>query len=77
MGFLIFKARITFIQLKKAFIKELIMCYFNLKYYMEIKINVLSYSISRVFSQIILYYLYSNYVISKNSNLIFFKFEIY
>lgn len=53
--FFTLKARVIFIQLRKAFIKALIFCYFDQKYYILIETNILSYIIDKIFSQITLH----------------------
>ena len=47
-SFLIPNTRTAFNYLWLTFIKTLILCYFNLEYYIWIKIDTLSYAISRV-----------------------------
>lgn len=49
-NFFIFKAKITFTQSRKTFIKILIFRYFNLEYYIWIEINILNHIISKIFS---------------------------
>lgn len=53
-GFLTFKARLAFVKLRSAFIKVLILHYFDLKYHIRIKTNVLGYAIGEVLSQLTL-----------------------
>lgn len=48
VGFLAFKASLTFIQLRKRFTKALILYYIDLEYYIQSEINVLSYTIDEV-----------------------------
>lgn len=52
MGFLTFQASLIFTQLKKAFIKALILYYFDLKCHIQIKINILDYVIAKVLSHL-------------------------
>lgn len=51
--FLITGARLIFNKLRQAFVKILILYYFNLKRYIWIKIDALGYAISKVFNQLI------------------------
>lgn len=51
--FLTFKASLVFVQLRKMFTKSLILYYFDLKHYICIKINIFSYIIGRIPSQLI------------------------
>lgn len=44
------KASLAFTQLRKAFIKALILHYFNLKLYMQIKTNIAGYIIDKILS---------------------------
>lgn len=67
--FFISKARIAFTQLRKAFIKTLILLYFYLKCYIWSKVDTLSYVISEVFCQMILDQLFTNNMTSNNPNL--------
>lgn len=62
------KAKLIFIQLGKTFTKKLIFCYLDLKYQIWIETNTSGYAINKLFNQIILSKLFSNYVISKNPN---------
>ena len=50
--FLIPKARLMFIELRQAFIKAPIFHHFDPEYHIQIKTNVLGYSINRVLSQL-------------------------
>ena len=50
-GFLTPKASLAFIQLKKVFIKALILQHFNTKCYIQIKTNASSYAIGEVINQ--------------------------
>lgn len=52
IDFLFFKAKKTFMYLEKFFIKAMILEYFDLKYYIYIKTNILRYVISKVFNYI-------------------------
>ena len=52
IGYIIFKARVAFIKLRKAFNKAQILQYFDLEYYIQIKTNALGYAISRVLSHL-------------------------
>ena len=54
MDFFTFRARLAFIELRKAFVKVLIFYHFDLKYHIRIKTDVLEYVIDNVFSQLIL-----------------------
>lgn len=74
--FFILKTKNIFIHLQKAFIKILILYYFQLKYYIQIKINTLSYAINTIFSQIVFDQSFSNYIIYKNFNSNFSKSKI-
>ena len=51
-GFLTSEASLTFIQLRKVFIKALILHHFDLERYIQIEIHALGYAISRVLSQL-------------------------
>ena len=53
-GYLTFGAKRAFTQLKQAFTKASIFCYFDLEYYNQIKTNVSNYTIARVLSQLTL-----------------------
>lgn len=66
--FLTSKARKAFNYLKQAFTEALILRYFDLELYIRIEINVSSYAIGRVLSQLIFDQLTS-------SNSISFKFD--
>lgn len=70
------KAKIAFIQLRKAFIKVPIFCHSNPKYCIWIKTNTLSYTISRVFIEITLDWLFSNNMTLENIDLKFSKSKI-
>lgn len=48
LRFLIFKARLVFIQLRQVFIEVLISQHFNLEWYILIKTDILSYTIGKV-----------------------------
>ncbi len=72
--FLTFKTKETFIYLQKAFIKVLILYYFDMKRHICIKTDILRYAISKVLSQITSDQCFSNYVIHKDSDS--FKSEI-
>ena len=50
--FLTPNTRITFNSLWLAFLKVLILCHFDLEYYIWIKINTSSYAINKVVSQL-------------------------
>ena len=52
MGYLTFKARSTFTQLRKAFTKAPILGHFYLKYHIWIETDLLGYVISGVLSQL-------------------------
>ena len=52
LSFLTPNARMAFNQLWLAFIKALILSYFNLKYHIWIETNALGYAICRVLSQL-------------------------
>ena len=52
MGFFIYKASLAFIRLKKAFIKALILYYFDLERHIRMVTDGLSYAISEVLSQL-------------------------
>lgn len=52
MSCFISKASLTFTQLKKIFIKALILYYFNLERYIQIKTNASSYAIGGVLNQL-------------------------
>ena len=54
MGYLISKARLVFIKLRKAFTKALIFRHFDLEYHIQIKTITSGYVISEVLSQLIL-----------------------
>ena len=56
MEFLIFEAKKAFIYLRKVFTKALILEYFDLKYYIYIKINILEYTINKFLNQMTLDY---------------------
>ena len=49
-NFLIPRAKLIFTKLRQAFVKALILYYFNLKHHIQIEINVSGYAINRVFS---------------------------
>ena len=53
-GYLTLKPRLAFTQLKKTFIKALILQHFDLEYYNQIKTDASGYAISRVLSQLVL-----------------------
>ena len=48
----IFGARLVFTKLKQAFVKALILHYFDLKRYIWVETNVSSYAIGRIFNQL-------------------------
>lgn len=50
--FLIFKAKVTFTQLRKAFTEALIFEYFDSEYYIQIETNASSYAIGEILSQL-------------------------
>lgn len=50
--FLISKASLAFMQLKKVFTKALILYHLDLKYYIQIETDVLGYAIARVLSKL-------------------------
>ena len=50
LGFFIFGARLVLVKLRQAFIESLILHYFDLKYYICVKIDVLGFIIGRVFN---------------------------
>ena len=50
--FLISGAKKVFTKLRQAFIKALILNYFNPEYYIQIEIDASSYAINRIFSQL-------------------------
>lgn len=50
--YFIAKVRVAFIYLRQAFTKVPIFWYFDSEYHIQIEINVLSYAISKVFSQV-------------------------
>ena len=54
IGYLTPDAKVAFIQLRKVFIKALILCYFDLECHIQIKTDVSAYAIGRVLSQLIL-----------------------
>lgn len=54
LDFFIFKTWLTFDKLRQIFIKKPIFHFFNSKYYIKIQIDISSYTISKVFSQLIL-----------------------
>lgn len=66
--FLTFSAKEAFNFLKQAFFKALIFQYFDFKCYIWIEINISSYAISKIFSQ-----LNFNLAILNKSNLLKFK----
>lgn len=49
-GFLTFRARLAFAKLVQTFVKALILYYFNLKYYIQIKTNASRYIIGKSLS---------------------------
>lgn len=49
-----FRVKLTFIKLKQAFIKAPIVYYFDLKYYIKIKIDASGCTISRILNQMTL-----------------------
>lgn len=53
-GFLTHKTKITFVQLRKAFIKDLILHYFEPDWYIWIETNTFRYAIGGVFSSLTL-----------------------
>lgn len=55
INFHIFKIKKTFINLQKTFTKTSILCHFVSKSNIEIETNILSFDISEIFNQIILY----------------------
>lgn len=61
--YLTFYTKRVFIELRQEFIKALIVCYFDLKYFIQIKIYALGYAISEILSYLILNSLLSNYII--------------
>lgn len=64
-------------QLSQVFTKAAIYYYFNLKYYIWITINRLKYAINKVFTQIILNWVFFDHINFKNlTNLNFFMFQI-
>lgn len=63
-----FKARLTFTLLKKAFIKALILYYYNLEHYIQMKINVLRYTISEILAQLTFEISLAGQVIYKSNN---------
>lgn len=75
-SFFIPKAKIAFIQLRKAFIKVPIFCHSNLKYDIWIKTNASSYTISGIFSEITLDWLFSNNMTLENIDPKFSKSKI-
>lgn len=52
VGFFTLKASLVFTWLKKVFIKALILLYFHLEYYIEIKIDTSGYAMNRVIIQL-------------------------
>ena len=50
--FLTIDTKKTFIELKQTFVKALILNYFDLKHYIQIEMDTLSYTISKIFSQL-------------------------
>lgn len=52
--FFIFKARNDFIKLRQAFVKSLILNYFDPEHYIKIKTDVFSFAIGEIFSQLTL-----------------------
>lgn len=62
-------------QLSSVFTKAAIYYYFNLKYYIWITINRLKYAINKVFTQLILNWVFFDHINFKNlTNLNFFMF---
>ena len=53
-GFLTFKARLAFTQLRQACVEALILYYLNLKCYIQIETKVSRYAIDRILNQLIL-----------------------
>ena len=54
LDFLNSRARLAFTKLRQAFVKAPIIHNFNLKRYIQIEIDILSYTIIEVFSQLTL-----------------------
>ena len=50
LNFLTLKVRLAFIKLKQAFIKALILHYFDLEHHIRIEIDVSGYVIGRIFN---------------------------
>lgn len=48
VGFLLFKTSLAFTQLRKTFIKALILYYFDPNYYIQIETNISGYVINKV-----------------------------
>ena len=53
LDFLILRARLVFTKLRQAFVRALILYYFDPECYIQIKTNALCYAIDGVFSQLI------------------------
>lgn len=64
--FFIFKARVTFIYLRKVFTKIIICYHFDPEYYIQIKINIFDYVIGKVLSQMILNLSFTNHITLKH-----------
>lgn len=71
--FLTFYTRQTFNYLEQAFIKALILQHFDLKYYIQIEINVSNYTIRRILGQFNLNQLNFNQIIPDESKFSKFK----
>lgn len=66
--FFTFKASLVLVQLKKIFTKSLILYYFDLKGYIYIRINIFSYIIGQIPSQLITKKDLASQVIYKTNN---------
>lgn len=68
IDFLILEAKTAFLHLQTAFIKALVLYYFDLKSHIRIQTNTFGYVIGKILSQLTLNQNSSSYVIEKNLN---------